>query len=1171
MHTNHSTPYFAIIVSHLVLTSCASAVDEHEASEIPSSECQTDSNIWKCDGNTLSKCISGKWEIIQTCEDNSKCDAENRTCTPGALPECKNDAWKCDGNILSKCMSEKWEIIQTCENNSQCNTETRSCTLNDAPECTNDTWKCDGNILSKCVSGKWETNKTCEDSAKCNAEKRTCDVECKDTEHFFAERCEVDDVTHCGTHTNDCTKMSGVKNGSCIGKKCFAEDCEPGYHLNSIFDSDDKERTICEEDTHDACGSINRQCGTEEICTQGKCKTTCQPGEVICDGSCINPNTSTKFCGADASCSSYIPCSEFEDCIGGKCILTSCPNSEESLCTVNEQNICIDTHSTNINHCGACGAVCSDRETAKASGCNQGQCTYMCNDGMVNCGSDTKPMCLPDEQLNIDALHCGNCNTRCEANELCQEGQCVINTCTGNECLLNNACINLNDHCGSQCMNCNTANNASAGICQSGSCVITACVTGYHLTNNGVCVLDSASACPNGSATGTINCNTLDYTKTGICEEGKCKAIACQPNAHIKDNKCVENTTNSCGSEGNDCTLLAGWKTGTCENAKCVAQTCQSGFCVNTLDGQCSNAQTQTLCGTHGNACQSCNQKQICSTGSCVDKQCEGNVCDQTKTADETLVCINDNTHCGSNCQNCNTFTSRATTGICNNAGTCQVTACEAGFHIYNNACEENSTANCGTHGTQCNVANATNTCINGACTFTCDAGYHVYDSACEENSTANCGAHGTQCNVANATNACTNGTCTFACLGEYEKIDGECVLPNAFISVWNVTSDDLTVSFPTQENGGNLSIDWGDGTTYNHISSTTEFVSHTYSTPGEYTITVYGNINNWNCREVIQTSSTSWSYKSHCLPLIRVLSYGKTVFGNYTFYGAAQLTNLPTGTTPRFKNNEMRGVFNHAFAFNQDINFWDTSNVTDMHEMFEDAASFNQPLNNWDTSNVRDMQSMFVFATQFNQPLNNWDTSNVTNMTCMFSNATSFNKPINDWDTSNVTDMHEMFGYATSFNQPLNNWDTSNVTDMSYMFQKATRFNQPLNDWDTSNVRNMECMFSGATLFNQPLNDWDTSNVRNMHAMFGGATQFNQPLNDWDTSNVTNMLGTFYHATNFNQPLNNWNVSKVTSMDKMFTNSGLQKSNYCSLFTGPYRTVWNYFKSVLGKSFTCP
>ena len=47
--------------------------------------------------------------------------------------------------------------------------------------------------------------------------------------------------------------------------------------------------------------------------------------------------------------------------------------------------------------------------------------------------------------------------------------------------------------------------------------------------------------------------------------------------------------------------------------------------------------------------------------------------------------------------------------------------------------------------------------------------------------------------------------------------------------------------------------------------------------------------------------------------------------------------------------------------------------------------------------------------------------------------------------------------------------------------------------------------------------------------------------------------------------------AAKVTSMDKMFTNSGLQKSNYCSLFTGPYRTVWNYFKSVLGISFTCP
>ena len=51
-------------------------------------------------------------------------------------------------------------------------------------------------------------------------------------------------------------------------------------------------------------------------------------------------------------------------------------------------------------------------------------------------------------------------------------------------------------------------------------------------------------------------------------------------------------------------------------------------------------------------------------------------------------------------------------------------------------------------------------------------------------------------------------------------------------------------------------------------------------------------------------------------------------------------------------------------------------------------------------------MSYMFVGAYAFNQPLNNWDTSNVTDMHAMFSNARAFDQPLNNWDTSKVTDM---------------------------------------------------------------------------------------------------------------------------------------------------------------------
>ena len=51
-------------------------------------------------------------------------------------------------------------------------------------------------------------------------------------------------------------------------------------------------------------------------------------------------------------------------------------------------------------------------------------------------------------------------------------------------------------------------------------------------------------------------------------------------------------------------------------------------------------------------------------------------------------------------------------------------------------------------------------------------------------------------------------------------------------------------------------------------------------------------------------------------------------------------------------------------------------------------------------------MNGMFEEASNFNQPLNDWDVSSVTNMSCMFYGASSFNQPLNDWDVSSVTNM---------------------------------------------------------------------------------------------------------------------------------------------------------------------
>ena len=70
-------------------------------------------------------------------------------------------------------------------------------------------------------------------------------------------------------------------------------------------------------------------------------------------------------------------------------------------------------------------------------------------------------------------------------------------------------------------------------------------------------------------------------------------------------------------------------------------------------------------------------------------------------------------------------------------------------------------------------------------------------------------------------------------------------------------------------------------------------------------------------------------------------------------------------------------------------IDYWDTSEVTDMSYLFcfDDACPERnnimrtrklRGIENWDVSNVKNMSFMFYQAEAFNQPIDSWNVSNV-------------------------------------------------------------------------------------------------------------------------------------------------------------------------------------------------
>lgn len=361
------------------------------------------------------------------------------------------------------------------------------------------------------------------------------------------------------------------------------------------------------------------------------------------------------------------------------------------------------------------------------------------------------------------------------------------------------------------------------------------------------------------------------------------------------------------------------------------------------------------------------------------------------------------------------------------------------------------------------------------------------------------------------------------------------------FITTWMTTSADESITIPTTGGGYNYHVDWGDGTSG---SGYTGDATHTYSSPGTYTVSISGDF-----------PRIYFNLSGDRFKIMTIEQWGDIQWTsmNGAFAGAENLVSNATDVPDLSMVTDMSGMFSYARKFNGDskINTWNVSNVTNMFGMFGGASKFNRYIGGWNTSNVTNMSEMFFGATIFNQDIGSWNTSSVTTMRAMFHTALKFNQNLNSWNVSNVTDMAGLFAYARKFNGNVSSWNVSNVTDMYGMFGGSSVFNQDISGWNVANVTSMRSMFNGATVFNQDLSSWNTGKVTNMRKMFRTAMRFNSDIGGWNVSMVRDMKEMFSYANRFDQDLGNWDVSSVLNMSGMFKGIALSTDNYDATLIG--------------------
>jgi hypothetical protein len=530
------------------------------------------------------------------------------------------------------------------------------------------------------------------------------------------------------------------------------------------------------------CTATNQSaCGPTEYCDTSvpRCATGCRD-----DSSCASMS-GTNRCDTTArrcvACVVDAHCPPGSLCMGNQCV-AGCSESQpcptgQSCCAGG----CVNPQ-TNTAHCGGCGMACM---LANASAvCAMGRCAVdRCTPGFGDCDGSATNGCETDTRTTV--AHCGGCGMACaarpNATAACAMGTCAYTCAAGfadcNADPMDGCEVDTRTtlaHCGGCGMVCATRPNATAS-CTAGACTYR-CDTGFADCDN-----DPSNGCEVNTQTASAHCGACgNACTTGMnCSNGTCGNI-CQAPTTFCAGGCVNTTTDvaHCGGCGVQCPARPN-ASARCTGGAC-GLLCDTGF--GDCDGNTSNGcetdirTTVAHCGGCGMLCAvRPNTVASCAGGTCSYAcamgfaDCDGNTSNgcEVDTRTSTAHCGG----CGRACQLANA------TNVCV-AGACGIGSCNAGFGncdgVVGNGCEANTginTQHCG----RCNNACPSGAvCAAGACA--CPPGFATCAGACTNVSAdpANCGACGRMCP---SSQVCVAGACVPTCSPGSTLCNGACVI----------------------------------------------------------------------------------------------------------------------------------------------------------------------------------------------------------------------------------------------------------------------------------------------------------------------------------------------------------------------------------------------------------